>query len=491
MSQQQYFDTYFLDPKTALQTALQKNKVFAPNGIVSSLQICYYGGNKIDDAPINCIHVQFDSIVDYFSTTKNRLPKVIDSTNINLSSNEISNLKDLFQKSMDKVREILNNKIKELQKDIKNLKPDFKDKELRIFAHGCKETILIKYFVKGIIDAADKLGHKTHLHTQISDIESCSQVFYLQALKDFNPHITININHLNNEHISDDVFNFIWFQDYVPMLRNDAPIDLRERDFVFHLIDVYGEILNRKNVKSKYQPFCIDANIFKERTHIKKEKKIVFIGSSYASYIDKIKDDDNYEKIYKAIVEEFEKKSCLKGLKHQDSDIRNLINKFNKPNEFITDIYHYVQRDYCVEKLCQIDTDYTIEIYGNGWEDNPIVKPFSKGSVEYGEDISKIYNSATYGYCPGGYIFMHRTLECAMSGTIPLVLDSRLDMQDFYDKESEKALEFFSIKDLETILKKEPKKNKNFDYIRANFGYNSFVEKCVDIVKNTIIGDIK
>ena len=101
-------------------------------------------------------------------------------------------------------------------------------------------------------------------------------------------------------------------------------------------------------------------------------------------------------------------------------------------------------RDYCVEKLCKIDNShYTIEIYGNDWEYNTTILKYYKGSLKYGSDIAKVYNSATYGYCAGGYVLMQRTLECSTCDTIPLVLDVRDAAHDEYDKVIENCFEFF------------------------------------------------
>ena len=72
----EYYDTYYTDGSQALKNALQNNRVLAPNKTVSALQICFYNGKKIENAPENCIHVPFDTIVAYFSSTKYRIPKL-------------------------------------------------------------------------------------------------------------------------------------------------------------------------------------------------------------------------------------------------------------------------------------------------------------------------------------------------------------------------------------------------------------------------------
>jgi len=479
----EYYDTYFLDATVALKNALKNHNVMAANKIVSGLQICYYDGNKIDNAPMNCINVPFDSMVDYFSTTKNRLPTVFDTTNCSLGFKDIESLKDKFYENIEKVNKILKAKIKKLHSEIKNLKLNFQDKTLRIFAYGCRETVLIKYLVENIISAFNDLEYETLLYKQTNDIQSCSEVFYLEAIRDFNPHITININHLNNQFLNDDVFNFVWFQDVMPILANDIPIRLRERDFVFHISSMLERKLKQKDISSYYQPFCINKAIYKRRDSINRENKIVFIGSSYKGRIEKIKDDYDFEKIYNNMLVVFNQKGCLTNPSIENSDIKYFADKYNKPVEYIGEIYAYMGRDYCIEKLCKLNTNYKLEVYGHGWSDNEIVAPYYKGIVEYGKEISKIYNSAIYGYCPGGYVLMQRTLESVFSGAIPLVLDVRADKDDVYDAKVEESVEFFTVDTLKEILNKQPKKC-NFYFMTREYSYDNFIQNCVSIINN-------
>ena len=474
----EYHDTYYLNASEALKNALQNNKVLAQNKTVSALQICYYSGQKIENTPQNCIHVPFETIVAFFSTTKYRIPKVVETSN--------DSLKNQFYEKLREVENILNQKKEKLYQEIKNLRPDFQDKKLRIFAYGCRETVLIKYFMQDIIEASRDLGHETYLHTQINQLEACSEVSYLEALRDFNPHVTININHFNNHFLNESIFNFVWFQDFTPQLMKHEKPFLRKRDYIFSLITGLMQFLEQKGIKNEILPFMINPNLYKPRANIKKEKKIVFIGTSYATRVKDIQDDQDYDKVYLDAVKIFEERSYLKHTEHENSEIFYLMQKHNKSQEYIENIYGYLMRDYCVEKLCSLDnTHYKIEIYGQGWENNSIITPFYKGIVEHGEEVSKIYNSATYGYCPGGYVLMQRTLECAFSETIPLVLDARADKQDIYDKRIEESIEFFHINTLEQILKKEPK-TKSFDLIKKQYSYKHFINRCIEIIQKEL-----
>lgn len=472
----EYKDTYFLSSVEALKVSLEKNKILAPNQQIESIQICYYDGELLKNAPENCINVPFINFVEYFSKTKYRIPFSID----NLSDDKVA---ILFDEKIEIVKKEINKKIITLEEKIHKLEPSIGNKTLKIFAFGCRETILIKGFVKNILDAANALGYSVYLHTQINEMESCCKTHYLESLYNYNPDITININHLNNKFLPEHIYNFIWFQDSNSIFQNLRKKDLRKKDFIFTLVDGFKEVLKKKGIYSINQPFCINKDIFKKRTYIQKEKKIVFIGSSYSHRIKEIKNDENFKIIYEDVLKQFEKKSCLRDLKHSDSEIKYFMDKYNKSKYYIGDIYAYLLRDYCIEKLCTIKTGYEVEVYGYGFENNSIIKPYYKGVVTNPIELSKIYNSATYGFCVGGYVLMQRTLECAFSETIPLVLDVRASKQDQYDSSIEKSIKFFNIKNLENSLNEELSKNNDYNYIQESYGYKSFMQKCIDIVK--------
>lgn len=469
-----YEDIYFLNPQEALRVASQQNRYNSG----ASLQICYYNGEKIDSNLPNLIQLPLNNLLDSLAHGIYRIPSQINFDGLELSTEIQTEIEMSFKLSIEQVKIYRKKLNAEYFQKSKNAKPDFSE-PLRFYIHASSNTDVMQYISKNIADTLKSMGYDVlfNLYIGIED-RGC-----LKTLCEFNPHATININHLNNEYISKDTFNFVWFQDLMPVLINENKIDLRERDFIFHLTEGLEKIINKKSIKSKYQPFCMDENKYKARKDIKKEKKIVFIGSSYSEKLKPFKTDSKFEKIYNEAVEIFERKSYLKDLKHKDSDIRYLMDKYNKSEKYIGNIYGYIIRDYCIEKLCSVASDYEIEVYGYGWENNDIVKPYFRGVVENGEDVSKIYNGATYGYCPGGYILMQRTLESAFSETIPLVLDTRADMQDIYDTRTEEAIEFFHIKDLENILTKDAPKDKKYDYIKEHYSYRHFAQKFVDIIK--------
>ena len=472
-------DTYFLNYDVALKEAQKQNMITE-----SMMQICYYDGELREDGIKNLVNVPFDNMSSEFLIGNKRHPTKISLQGLDLSIAVQADIIKSFQELMISVNKNIDVLGEQLIQEIKNQIIDFNE-PLRFLICANRDTQVMQNISKEIADTLLSLGYDVRFELN-DELESMNIFRVVKSIYEYKPHVQIDINHIYGEYLNNDTFNFVWFQDGVPILMNNRAINLRKRDFLFHLTKGIENFILHKGITSSHQGFCINENIYKKREAIKKEKKIVFIGSSYSDRIKQLKDDSDFDTIYKDALSIFESKSCLKSTAHEDSEIQYLMDKYNKEIGYINNIYGYLMRDYCVEKLCSIDTDYEIEIYGHNWTDNKIVKPYYKGVLQYGEDISKVYNSATYGYCPGGYVLMQRTLECAFSNTIPLVLDARADKQDNYKMEIENGIQFFNINELEKVLSEDIDQTKNLDFIKKEYGYNNFIEKILTIINKEI-----
>lgn len=471
--------TYFLNPELAYQEALQQKRT----GLHNDLQICYYNGEPLNSDLPNLINLPLEHIYGFMSETDYRMIRVfrIEEGSDPEFDNKIISYIDVSQK-----KAILKKaEFKELFKqEVRKIKLDFSE-PLRIFFITTRATTVLQHCAKSLRETFTNMGYETFLSIEHNDMQSWGMdqddndfVWHLKNMLDFKPHITINIDYLHNDFLPDEMFNFVWFQDMMPIFDNNGHVKTRERDFIFHLTTGLGDLLSKLDIHSEYQSFLMNTKNYKQREEIKKEKKIVFIGSSYNHHIDEMRSYHLFDEIFKEMIEIFEEKNHL-----PDKDIKYLMAKYHRPSEYFGEINRYITRDYCVEKLCKINTGkYKVEVYGAGWEHNKHVMQWHKGVVEYGEDISKIYNSATYGYCVGGYVLMQRTLESAFSGTIPLVLDVRVGGEDTYDKRIEKGIQFFNIKDLEKILTSGVEEEKDFSFIQQEYGYEKFANKIIDIV---------
>jgi len=465
-----YYDTYFLNSKDALRVSLQNNKVLAPNGQVKAPQICYYDGKKLKNAPKNCINVKQENFIKYFIQTKNRIP-----TNLNDDNHK---LKNRLVKSTRIIHEKLELKVKKLELKVKSNKPNFKDKKLRIFVFGCRETILIKYLVQNIIDAASKLNYEVLNHKQTNSMQGCQKHHYLKALYKFNPHITININHLNNTYLNKKVFNFVWYQDPVSELLNNKRIHLRKRDFLFHITKGIGKLINKKGSISTYQPFCINTTDYKLRKNIIREEKVVFIGSSYLNDFKALKHPYK-QKLFEVLLKKYLNNGVVSYKERKSLGV-----KYNIDSHVTMGIIiNYIERDISLLYISKILTNYTIEVYGKGWEKYTELNKYYKGILKYGEDISKVYNSAKYSLSLGGYVLQQRTLESAASGCIPIVIDSRKNKGSNNNIDFEKSLLFIKrIYDYAKVI--QEKNSLDLNYIVELNTYESFINKISKLIKD-------
>ena len=460
----EYRDTYFLNSEEALRVAGKQNRW---NG-GEALQVCYYDGEKIESDLVNLVHLPIDTLIDTLALGTFRLPKEIDFTGLDITEGIIQEIRNNFILSINQATQLRNELNKHYYQKIKNAKLDFNE-PLRFYMLSNTNTQVMQYVYKNIAMALEKMSYEVCLHM----VHGCEDEKCLKVIAEFNPHVTININHFNNLYINDNIFNFIWFQDVMQVLVSDQDIHLRARDFVYSLIPEFDRIINAKNISCKRQSFCINGNIYKKYPEVIKEKKVVFIGSSYKFYIRNKKMEDaakNLISIYN------------NGGSITTQYLEEIAYKFDISMVRALEIANYIVRDLSVLALCKIKSQYKVEVYGYGWENYDEVKPFYKGVLHHGEDISKVYNSATFALAPHlQYILQQRVLEASSSGTIPIVYDCR-----DWTKENQynDIFEFFKTKeDLENILNQIEVPEKDFTQLLVKHSYESFINKILKTIE--------
>lgn len=90
MNKQFSQDTYFYNVIDAIKESKEDNDVYLGHPTIFGKQICYYNADKkVDELPENCIFVPLENFYNYFSNTKNRLPKRLVICKDDLEENEI------------------------------------------------------------------------------------------------------------------------------------------------------------------------------------------------------------------------------------------------------------------------------------------------------------------------------------------------------------------------------------------------------------------
>lgn len=474
----EYPDTYFLSGDEALRIASQQNR--SKNQEV--LQVCYYDGKKIESEYVNLIHMPLDDLLKELAQGRYRLPTEIDFTGLDLSSSIKVDVRTNFESSLYQVREYRNQYNKYYSDNLKNSTLNF-DEKLRFYLVGFSQTQVMQYVSKNIASTLESLGYEV-LYDLFHGIEdmNCSKI-----VNEFNPHVTININHFNNGYINDLCFNFVWFQDLMPILHNNEKIHVRDRDFIFTYSSFYTDILIKKNVdKNKIfaqHTIGVDTNTFYLNTNITKEEKIIFVGSAYTPVADNSYINEDMNRDLTQLLED--------GLSLNKENIKGVFkrNALEYPDH--AGNLDYIQQSYirntCVSWLCK-NEHLTVELYGHRWEnseDKDIIKHF-KGTVDK-DSLNELYNGAKYILsASGGVINTQRLGEIVHAGAIPVIYDSR-DITDETETWEEECLFFKTQEELNYILDNQiqPKKYMSEEMLK-HFTYDDFINTMLEQINKKI-----
>ena len=464
-------DTYYFDREAALRNASELRK--AAGGYW--LQCCYYDGEKIETSLPNLFHLPFSSLVRNLAESIHRFPTLVSFEGLSIPLSETKKITEEFNISLEQAR-VFRNKLNIFyHKSLLNSRLDFSE-PWRFFLHGHSNTTVMRHVSENLSRALENLGYDVFFQlNQGTEDDHCFRQEY-----EFDPHVTVNINHLNHW-ISEDVFNFVWIQDPQHWFVDEGKsVSLRERDKIFHLTEYMDHLLQKKGIKSEYQPFCVNRELFKRRDHIEREKKIIMIGSSYKSKWDRIQKKEKYricEQVLNHYINEghISREERIK-IQHDNSEL----------SEFeIESIIIYVERDLILKHILRMDLGVEFEIYGYGWDSDIDFQPYYKGTLEYGEDVSKKYNSAKYALVIGAYVLQQRTLEAAASGAIPLVYEVN-EVEEIREKDtfSRSLLFFKKPEDLRKLIRDDCTLDLEF-IVRSN-DYQKFASRILESVERDL-----
>lgn len=482
-------DTYFLDAKTALEVAKQSNydnmyNFYLPQAVY--LQICYYNADKpLENAPKNCIFVPLEKLYEYFLTSDYRAPEAISFENADTL--EQDKITTYFQKMIAFSKEDRRNLMFLYLDRNKKQEPNFKDKKLRVFMHTYSHTMVHQFVTE---DVANELRKNENYEVKIHTFEcamQCRDSFKsVKKIYDYNPHIIFYINDILNKNLNEKTYHFSWIQDPMDFLVNDEEILTRKRDYYLSYNQTFTDALLKKGIpqdKIAVQYFGYSPNVMFGDESIKREDKIVFLGSYYSlkerifSYI------HNSEEMYQDLIDLLDTGSSLSA-----ENIKKIYKKHSYQIENPDSIIQLQQgliRNQCIEWITSIK-DMKFELYGVGWEKTKHKNIF-KGSIYNKEDVRKLYNSAKYVFLASGQLInTQRLAEAIACDAIPVMYDSRditLEKEHWDDE-----ILYFKTKDeLEYILKNNimPKKKISKE-MKDFFSYQKIVQHIDKIVQKDI-----
>jgi tetratricopeptide (TPR) repeat protein len=466
-------DTLFLSSTEAYRVAQQGNRV--KTGKVDALQICYYFGDEVESAPRNLVNLgSIESVIDYFATTKLRWPEKIVFDPANQKECEVaigiatslSNLQNSLQQKAYKMVDIC----------AATAPGETESGKMRVLVLISRETVVLQASLRGIALALANRGHYVSIITEQDDMERVTDHYFFNEYKKINPHAVININHPRNSWLHPDVFNVVWWQDPTPEISKGEPMHWRERDLIFSLIPKFDQMLEKCGAKTIHrQDFCVDTAIFSKSVPFKSRTKVVFVGSSY---IHKYDGSEEQKIALEHIHAQF-----IAGKPISTAFLKELSISLNFDDA--SQLFYlsmYVCRDTMVEWLCDLgrEMDLDLEIYGQRWEKNDKVRPFNKGWLTPGYEVSRVYNEAKYVLsCHPITINSQRLTEVAASGAIPIVYDARPEAEPPYWEDE--CLLIKTQADLGEALTKIPKKSPVA--IPKMFSFDVFAEKILNLIK--------
>ncbi len=472
--------TYFFDYKDAYKEARKQNKFT----IFNNLQICYYNGeHKVSPYP-NLMGVPLGELCDYLSETPNRGISEIKFINSfsKLQQEEVLIYIDALQQIAWQKKNDIGS---EYRKALEEQKPDFSE-PLRILFITTRITTVLQYVAKNLADAFNDLGYSTFVSIEQNAMQSwggndshgnAEFAWHLKNIYEYNPHIIFNLDWINNTFLNEAVFNFVWFQDPMPILYDDKEIVLREKDYIFTLFDEFKEALIKKGVEATKimpQQFATNPKIFFRDESIKKENKIVFLGSDYGFEKDLNISDEMKNKIY----------DDIENNRLNEEDVMQYAKDANMDeNYFRTSIITSFVRRRVVIWMCMLE-GINIEVYGtDAWLQNPEVVPYYKGLLPYGEEMAKVYNSATYALSVHPqYRYQQRVFEISACGTIPLIYNCSLIKEEFFHEDN--ILSFSTLDELKGLIGQIPKKDPK--EISEDISFEKMAKKIINIVENNI-----
>jgi len=476
-----HVDLFFLDQLLALNTAKQRNRTYLGHPTIDGLQVCYYHGEPLEHQYENLINLNLHEIIKFFTTSTLRLPKQIiipDELDEELKEGAFNT----FQQSLESIKTYKEKVVSQLILEAKNIKPDFEnDHPWRVFLPSNRMTQVMQYSSKGIEKSFKKLGLETLLEIEENEMAGFNIVNYLINYIKFKPHITFNINHLNNAYLNDDIYNIVWYQDLMPALTDKkTSLNIRNRDSFYILHSSFDPFVKEKKIKQfERQTIGFDDETFKVDETVERENKIVFIGSSYGLQLNLKSLKPTYSDIYQEYVERLNA-----GLPINKSFAEQIAAKYSVDDKTVYPLYsNYIVRDGIVEWLCDLAEQdiIKVEIYGRYWEHNPIVSPFYCGELSHGPEVARVYQSARYALCATREeITNQRLIEVSACGAIPLVYDVRNEAEKPHWEDE--CLYFNSKSDLIACLNRKPVSSP-VNIAKQN-SYFHFAEKIINKIKN-------
>ncbi len=422
-------DAIFLEPRLALETARCANRVQMTEA-VTGLQVCYYLSQEplLESLP-NLVHVSPTSMLEFFATTHLRLPTLIvmpTSFSTGLQQRLGSDILACLKAASERRESYYHYNVAAIRS---RPPPPRQAGRLRVMGWGSRSTMVMQHATRGVLEALARLGHETLFLIEPSDVEAMSGYQVSKSLLTFQPHLVISVNYLNNQALHPATANVVWWQDRMPALKESEPcLPWRDNDLVYSLDpERFRPLLTAKGLppeRQRGQHGCIDTTVFRpEGGPPRQERTMVFVGTSYRAHQSYDPSHPSQARFLATLDERLRAGEVLTSpeidLLGQEHGIADRVLRGALWNVLI--------RDEPVRWMCGLaEQGWNIEIYGPGWDRDPIVRPFHRGMIAPGPDLASLYRRASHALSATPNLLSHQRLaEIAACGCSPVVYDCR------------------------------------------------------------------
>lgn len=472
-------DSYFLDAEQARAAAREQNRVQLEHPTIDGLQICYYDGEPGPNAPANCIPVPADQLIDFLTTTRLRPPQRI-VLPPHAAPADVQAATRMFGQILEAATDARERATATLCEHAYAHRPLWMaGRPLRFWLPTTRLTTVMQYASRNLAKSLRALGHEVHVSCEANDMERVSPYHFARDYLCFGPDAVIAVNAGRPAYMHPDVIHIGWWQDPMPQITGGTPLPWQARDLVYsisHELDKHLDNCAAPTVQRQH--FCIDTELFAVDPSTRRDDKIVFVGSSYAGFLD----GSDAERGALAELREW----LEAGRSFDTEQLRALAVRHGLTFDHVFwNLFHYTVRDITLEWLCRV-SPIPVEVYGRGWQTNRTVVPFFKGELAHGRSVAAVYNRARYGLVTHPFeINSQRLAEVAACGAIPVVFDCRNQRNAPH---WERHCNFFKrCDDLRDAVQRRPEAAPTA--IVASYSYAAFARRIVNDVERLLSGD--
>lgn len=358
-----------------------------------------------------------NELKDFFYDTQAIFPKYILGSNaykyLNILKYCLKRINYYHNKFKREIKEYYeHNSLKVLQNII--------NKSPKILFITTRFSTVLQYHVRDSKEAADKIGLKTDLLIEKSDIHRIGDAARLELIHKLKPDIIFFIDHFRFEYsnIPKEIVWLTWTQDPLPYIMDkDTPSKLFERDIVLNHFFTWDEFAKLNYPKDRLfdAPVPSNNNIYKSYEISDKEKEdyscdICFVchaadfEEELNSFLERIT-DITIRGYLRRIANEYYNTAYEKGeFYYSKYDFKvfsvKLLNSWNIKldnhilYEFVEEMHLWLNQRVFRQVLVNwlIDAGYkNIKLWGSGWTKYEKYKKYAMGPAENGEQLSKIY----------------------------------------------------------------------------------------------------